>query len=171
MADDSHGRDDEARAAGEKLAAFYRGAERAMRDLPMHNPALSVAAVGFHAIGDHAFGVIVAPWFMSLIRVPLDAEHAQPPQGAMVSRGLPAGALDFTAARIDGIGTIETCSLFSPMFDFADQATAEAAAAAALAAVLDRNFEANARADATPRGPVAVDRRRLLRGQFSERQP
>jgi hypothetical protein len=69
-------RDAEASAAGDTLAAIYRGAARAMRDLPVYNPALAVAAIGFRALDDHAFGVIVTPWFMNLVRVPLDCTDA-----------------------------------------------------------------------------------------------
>jgi [NiFe] hydrogenase assembly HybE family chaperone len=173
---DATSRDAEARAAGEALAAFYRGAERAMRDLPIYNPALQVAAIGFHASEDHAFGVVVTPWFMNLVRVPLD-DGSSLAQGDAVARALPAGTLEFTVGRLDGFSAIESCSLFSPMFGFADQLAAETAAAAALAAVLDPEFDAAA-ATAEPivaEKPVAplapLDRRRFLRGELTERRP
>jgi [NiFe] hydrogenase assembly HybE family chaperone len=169
---DQAGRDPEARAAGEALAAFYHAAERGMRDLPVFNPALQVAAIGFHARDDHAFGVMITPWFMNLVRIPLDSAACRLAQGSAVARTLPAGTLEFTVGCLDGFGTIESCSLFSPMFGFADQQTAEQAAAAALAAVLDAEFTPPVDAPAEPQpapNNVALDRRKFLRGELRER--
>ncbi|MBI5132779.1 MAG: [NiFe]-hydrogenase assembly chaperone HybE [Rhodopseudomonas palustris] len=167
-------RNAQARAAGEALAAVYRGVERAMRDLPVFNPALQVAAIGFHAVGDDGLGVVVTPWFMNLVRIPAAGDDETQP-GAVVTRALPAGALDFTVGVLDGFGRLESCSLFSPMFGFADQQAAESAAAAALAAVLDPNFEAEATSEAVAPKPAAsaatLDRRRFLRGALTERRP
>ena len=164
-------RDPEARAAGDALAAFYHAAERGMRDLPVFNAALQVAAIGFHARDDHAFGVMVTPWFMNLVRIPLDAAVYALPHGSGVSRALPAGALEFTVGRLDGFGLIESCSLFSPMFGFADQQAAELAASAALTAVLDPQFTPTADQATEPPSPtkVALDRRKFLRGELRER--
>jgi len=176
-ADAAIDRDADARAAGEALAAFYRRAEPSMRDLPVYNPALRVAAIGFRAIEDHAFGIVVTPWFMNLVQVSLDRGGNDLQQGAAVARALPAGTLEFTFAKLDGFGAIESCSLFSPMFGFPDQQAAETAAVAALAAVLDPQFDAVAAtaepvAPAPPASlPTALDRRRFLRGELTERRP
>ncbi|WP_047308157.1 [NiFe]-hydrogenase assembly chaperone HybE [Rhodopseudomonas palustris] len=167
-------RDAEARAAGEAVAAIYRAAVPAMRDLPVFNPALDVAAIGFRARRDVAFGVIVTPWFMNLVRMPLDpGAAATQGQGEAVTHVLPVGALEFTIGRLDGFGGIESCSLFSPMFDFADQAAAEAAAAAALAAVLEPEQTADETLSSQAPGKMAttLDRRGLLRGAWMERRP
>lgn len=167
-------RDVEARAAGEAMAAIYRAAVPAMRDLPVFNPALDVAAIGFRALDDHAFGVIVTPWFMNLVRLPLDpASAAGRSQGEVVTRVLPVGALEFTIGQLDGIGGIESCSLFSPMFDFADQSAAEAAAEAALAAVLEPEQVADetSPSQAPSKMATTLDRRGLLRGAWMERRP
>ncbi|QLH70154.1 [NiFe]-hydrogenase assembly chaperone HybE [Rhodopseudomonas palustris] len=167
-------RDVEALAAGEAVAAIYRAAVPAMRDLPVFNPALDVAAVGFRALDDHAFGVIVTPWFMNLVRLPLDsATAAGRSQGEVVTRVLPVGALEFTVGQLDGIGGIESCSLFSPMFDFADQSAVEAAAEAALAAVLEAEQVADetSPSQAPSKITTTLDRRGLLRGAWMERQP
>ncbi|MGO3927710.1 [NiFe]-hydrogenase assembly chaperone HybE [Rhodopseudomonas pseudopalustris] len=168
-------RDASARAAGEALAARYREAEPAMRDLPVYNPALSVAAIGFRATDDDAIGVVVTPWFMNLVRIPAPGSAADAQHGAVVSRALPAGVLDFTIGLLDGFGPVESCSLFSPMFGFADQQAAETTARAALAAVLDPNFTADPKPEPAARQPgapaVALDRRRFLRGALSESRP
>jgi [NiFe] hydrogenase assembly HybE family chaperone len=162
-----------ATATGTALLAFYRAAgERSMRDLPIYHASLDFAAVGFCAHDDRALGIIVTPWFMNLILAPLDGSDGQRP-GATVARGLPAGTFEFSVCALDGIGLIESCSLFSPMFEFADHAAALATAEAVLAAVLDPQFDAAAAADGGA-GPakaapaeVAIDRRRFLRGAVS----
>jgi [NiFe] hydrogenase assembly HybE family chaperone len=160
-----------AQSIGDALAAFYRGADRAMRGLPIYNEALAVAAIGFRGFQDHALGVIVTPWFMNLVLAPLsEFDAAAAPPGSTVSRSLPAGVIDFTVGALDGFGRIETCSLFSPMFEFADQTTAVAAAEAALNAVLDPNFDTDAAQPnraAAPATSAAIDRRRFLRGALS----
>ena len=71
----------------------------AMRELPIYNPALQVAAIGFRAREDQAFGVVVTPWFMNLVRVPLDRPGCEWPQGTAVAHALPAGALEFTVGE------------------------------------------------------------------------
>jgi [NiFe] hydrogenase assembly HybE family chaperone len=166
-----------ARTIGERLAALYRDiGERSMRDLPVYNPALGVEAVGFHAYEGRALGIVVTPWFMNIVLAPLEqAESAAPVLGTTVRRALPAASFDFTVGTLDGLGHIESCSLFSPMHEFADQASAHVAAEAALAAVCDPQFD---KADAddpasTSSRPAAgaIDRRSLLRGQFSGTRP
>ncbi|MFC0239318.1 [NiFe]-hydrogenase assembly chaperone HybE [Rhodopseudomonas telluris] len=175
-------RDDEARALGEAVAAIYRRADAAMRDLPIYNSALSVAALGFREVDGVVLGIVVTPWFMNLVRVPPPGEAALPP-GTGVPRALPVGVLDFTVAMLDGVGTIESCSLVSPMYDFVDQQQAEATALAALAVVLapPENTVSSAAgqqtADSTgstspdTAAPPSLDRRRFLRGALAERRP
>lgn len=162
-----------ARAIGERLAALYRiVGERSMSDLPVYNPALGVESIGFHAYEGWALGIVVTPWFMNIVLAPLDdsgGDVAAP--GATVRRALPAASFDFTVGALDGFGRIESCSLFSPMFDFADPASARATAEAALAAIRDTQFERTDADDSAqaPRRPTAgpIDRRSLLRGELS----
>jgi [NiFe] hydrogenase assembly HybE family chaperone len=147
-----------------------------MRDLPVYNPALGVEAVGFHTYEGRAFGIIVTPWFMNIVLAPLEApaDSAAVP-GATVRRMLPAAPFDFTVGTLDGFGTIESCSLFSPMHEFADHAAARAAAEAALAAICDPQFGKDDADDpAAPSSrPAAgtIDRRSLLRGQLAGTRP
>jgi [NiFe] hydrogenase assembly HybE family chaperone len=49
----------------------------------------------------------------------------------------PAGVFEFIGARDAVLGDYQACSLFSPMFEFADQRQAHDTAAAALAALFD----------------------------------
>lgn len=173
------GRDDgaeiRARSIGDALAMLYRRAgERSMRDLPIYNDALDVAALGFRPYERWALGVVVTPWFMNLVLADLGAPDPDDPRpGATMRRSLPSGTIDFTVGEVDGFGRIETCSLFSPMFEFADQAAAVATGEAALAAVLDPAFADGATAaEPTVRPtPAAIDRRRFLRGELTRPWP
>ncbi|KPG00844.1 hydrogenase expression/formation protein HupJ [Rhodopseudomonas sp. AAP120] len=170
-----------ARLIGEALAAIYRRADAAMRDLPIYNPALDVAALGFRDVDGAALGVVVTPWFMNLVRVPPRGVVAPPP-GTVVPRALPVGVLDFTIGVLDDVA-IESCSLVSPMHDFVDQQQAESTALAALAVVLTPAeqagpsfMSAGAAEQAGSGEPIAhaapsLDRRRFLRGALTERRP
>jgi [NiFe] hydrogenase assembly HybE family chaperone len=63
-------------------------------------------------------------------------------QGVKRHFAFPAGQFEFIHGREDAIGSYWMCSLFSPVFEFADQETAEAAAAAALDALFEEGGEA-----------------------------
>jgi [NiFe] hydrogenase assembly HybE family chaperone len=153
--------DRKAVAVGARLAAAYRAIAARTRDLPIYNHALTVEAVGFRAHEGVVLGVVVTPWFMNLVAVnlpgglgrdPLPNPLSDPlPPGATARRSLPAGVIDFTVAEIAGIGRVDSASLFSPMFGFADPAVARATAEAALAAVLEPDI-------AAPPPPPPVER-------------
>jgi [NiFe] hydrogenase assembly HybE family chaperone len=122
------------------LEALFRDiAGQRMADVPVLNRALRVEAVGFepHALEPGldagATGILITPWFMNLLRLPLRREDDSTRSGA--SRSLPVGRerFDFIGAFEPAIGTFEACSLFSPMFDFRDHDAARATADAVLA--------------------------------------
>jgi [NiFe] hydrogenase assembly HybE family chaperone len=146
------------------LVTIYRSiGEHAMRDLPIYNDALPVEAIGFSA-SDHAIsGILITPWFMNLMLLPADGSLATRARGSSFSHDFPIGAFDFTVGEIEGIGRIASCSLFSPMFEFADMAAARATAEAAIAEIFDPGPEA-------PKTRVvsALDRRSFLRGALTE---
>ncbi|MDO9709325.1 [NiFe]-hydrogenase assembly chaperone HybE [Paracraurococcus lichenis] len=113
------------------LAAGYRAAEARLRGLPVHNPALEVALVGFVAQGEGFAGVAVTPWSMNLVWLPARAEAIAAALGETVEHVLPGGAFDFLVVELDGVGRFLSCSLFSPMAEFADAEAARLAAEAA----------------------------------------
>jgi [NiFe] hydrogenase assembly HybE family chaperone len=91
--------------------------------------------------------------------------------GIKVTRALPSGSYEFVAGHIEGIGTILTCSLFSPMFEFQEQAAVIEAAEAAIGALLapEESSEPTAAPPSPlplPAPPAEVSRRHLLRGSF-----
>jgi [NiFe] hydrogenase assembly HybE family chaperone len=123
------------------LVDFYRRVQHErMAGIPLLNAALAVEAVGFAwgqaaapGEGEVAEGVLITPWFMSLLRLP-----AQPlPHGGRVGqrfeRQFGSECFDFLGAHDPDIGYHEACALFSPMAEFATQALARETALAALA--------------------------------------
>lgn len=156
----------------ENPAARLEGAFRVihaerMRGLPLANEALAVEAVGFAPWDAHWLGILVTPWCMNLVLLPREAAAWQSvPAGAKLAYRFPAGVYEFVSGREDAIGEYQACSLFSPMFEFADHASARLTAEAALAALFDA-----AHADVAPPaapGAFSPSRRAFLR---AEREP
>ncbi|MFO1328907.1 MAG: [NiFe]-hydrogenase assembly chaperone HybE [Rubrivivax sp.] len=118
-----------------RLAERFRDiAATRMQGVALCHPLLEVAAVGFEPVdqGRAAVGVLITPWFMNLVRLPLATDDVQLPLGASRTHALGHERFDFIGAHEDGIGPFEACSLFSPMHDFTDQAAAIATAEAVL---------------------------------------
>ncbi len=108
-------------------ARFAMIAVTRMAGVPMLNERLAVAAVGFEPVEDGCVGVLLTPWFMNLLWLPGDEARAAAP-GSNRRRAVGRENFDFIGAHEEGIGPYETCSLFSPMFEFEDQAAALATA-------------------------------------------
>lgn len=124
------------------LVDFYRRVQtERMQGIPILNPALAVEAVGFawNDAGDGGApvgeGVLITPWFMSLVRLPAALED----HGGRVARksvhAFGSERFEFIGAHDPAIGYHETCALFSPMGDFNSQAQAVETALASLALV------------------------------------
>ncbi|WP_316206400.1 MULTISPECIES: [NiFe]-hydrogenase assembly chaperone HybE [unclassified Bradyrhizobium] len=155
-------------AWGERLAAAYRDiGARSMRELPIYHDALDVEAIGFQRIQDNIVGIIVTPWFLNVV-TPADGLAVDPP-GTVLQISFPAGTIPFTVSEIPPLGLIASCSLFSPMFEFADMDAARAAAHAALVELMMSSDERSPAA-VEPKAS-AIDRRAFLRGTLTERRP
>lgn len=119
-------------------AAFEVVRATRMHDVPILNPALRVEAVGFAPWDAHWLGVLVTPWFMNLMLLPRAAEKwVRLRPGEKHAYIFPSGAFEFIGGREEAIGEYQSCSLFSPMFEFADHATARLTAEACLRALFD----------------------------------
>ncbi len=109
-----------------------------MAGLPIVRPALGVQAVGFRPWQGHWLGVLATPWFMNLVLMPRDDAQWRAiaiAEREVRSHAFPAGDFAFIGSRDGVLGDWQACSLFSPMFDFADDAAVRATAAAALDAL------------------------------------
>ena len=100
-------------------AAFERIATTGMAGLPMNNPALKVAAVGFQPWAeDYLVGVLITPWAINLVvlgaGLRLGADRRQ-------TWDFPSGSYEFMGGEEPECGAFQFCSLFSPAFEFAGQ--------------------------------------------------
>jgi [NiFe] hydrogenase assembly HybE family chaperone len=136
-------------------AVFNEILTQRMRDMPVLNPALAVRALGFNRYKPDWVGVLITPWFMNVLLMPgAESRWLTQAPGCKFEQAFPYGSFEFVVAEEVQLGRYAQCSLFSPMFQFADQAAAVAAAESALQALL-----------AVP-APRAISRRDLLRGNL-----
>ena len=134
--------------------------QRHMQDTPLCNPALRVQSIGFCRHRDQVLGIVLTPWFMNLISTPLPGnDFPSAPMGERRVLPLASGNVDFFIGEIPGFGRLDTCALFSPVFDFQTHDQAVTAAQT----ILGNLFGVPA---ASPPPKAAVSRRALLRGMF-----
>ena len=176
------------RARVQALEERFRHIERTrMADVPVCHPLLRVAAVGFvpDAAGHGLVGVLLTSWFMNVIWLPWPVEGgaAVPQSAGKIGRpGMPpdlapgekrertvgAHTFEFIGAFEQGFGVYESCSLFSPMHEFQDQAAALATAQAVVDLLAQPpEAQAAASAQAAPAQPATgvADRRGFLFGR------
>lgn len=116
-------------------AAFRRIERTRMAGVPLLHPRLQVQAVDFASTGQGlALGVLVTPWFMNLVRLPLQAHAAVslPAPGLSEEQDIGGWTFSFFGHEEAGLGHFAAASLASPMGEFADQAAAVATARALL---------------------------------------
>jgi [NiFe] hydrogenase assembly HybE family chaperone len=149
-------------------AAFQHVADERMKDIPILNPALCVAAVGMRPVDGAWLTVLVTPWCINLMLLPRNPEDAPDwaslPSGTKVKRQFPAGVFEFTAGAEQGLGPYRTCSLFSPVLEFECQEAAILTAEGALAALFDGELSAEEPDKAARAGQPGLSRRGLLFG-------
>ncbi|MGY3621679.1 [NiFe]-hydrogenase assembly chaperone HybE [Bradyrhizobium sp. USDA 10063] len=157
---------------GEKLAAAYRDiADRIMRDLPIFNEALGVEAIGVRAREGRVVGTMVTPWFMNMI-TPVRNGTSQSSRDAGLNLHLRSLSSDIESAvsEVAPVGSIASCSLFSPMFQFEDMvASARTTAESVLAAVISPSSRVASLGPGAPQ-LSSIDRLHFLRGALTERR-
>jgi [NiFe] hydrogenase assembly HybE family chaperone len=116
-------------------ATFRRIAAERMAGLPMLNPALAVAAVGFERRGNDWRGVLLTPWGIGLVLLPAVADWPVPASHERAFRTYAAGTFAFLPNREDELGDYLICPLVHDMQQFADQDTALLTARASLIAL------------------------------------
>ncbi len=106
-------------------ATFERIYHERMTDIPIVNDKIGVHAVGFQHWQQFYLGVMVTPWFMNLTLFPVNSEDwKDKPELSTSIYAFPSGRYKFLTGFEPEIGKYQTCSLFSPMFEFADNAAA-----------------------------------------------
>jgi len=103
-----------------------------MEGVPILNEALDVRLLGLRPWQDHHLATLLTPWFMNLMLIPCEADSEPVATGTKRSFRFPSGTFEFIRGEEPEIGPYWMCSLFSPVFEFTDQATAEACGLAAL---------------------------------------
>jgi [NiFe] hydrogenase assembly HybE family chaperone len=148
------------------LENAFRLRDPRMRDLPVYNGLLRIEAVGGRLDGDRVVCVLVSPWFMNVMVLPLDAARAPAlADGSKRMLRFPSGDYEAIAGRIDGVGLFESISLFSPMFEFADQAVARSTALAAADGMFEAPEPQRVAPPAAVEAPASLERRELLFGR------
>ncbi len=146
------------------LLDCFRETDAVMRDLPIYNDKVGIEAIGFRAFGDGAFlGVVLTPWFMNLILLPLAPEPMRMAEiGRLVEVGLPIGKRTFVIGGNDVVGLYRAHSLHSPVLTFTLPGQAQAEARRQLTLLLTAP---QPEPTVKQNGSAGVDRRRLLFGR------
>ena len=93
--------------------------------MPMCNHNLKVHAIDFQPWQQHYIGVLSTPWFMNLMLLPGETDDwSELQELSKHSHTFPSGHYEFIIGDDPDIGKYQMCSLFSPMFEFADDETA-----------------------------------------------
>jgi len=148
---------------GEAIATRYRHiAATAMAGLPICNAALDVAAEAFRVHAGRAVGIVVTPWFMNFVAADLADAPPSPAlrAGSSIKLAAPAGEIELIVGELPGF-RLDSCSLFSPMGEFADMASAILTARKTMEALFA------ARPPRPSAAPGALDRRAFLRGRLN----
>lgn len=138
-------------SAKERIERCFRLIEiERMAGIPILNRALRVEVVGLDRFGNEWLCILVTPWFMNIVLLPVSQTsggHGETPPSAVGSKSVvafPAGSFEMIHGFEEGIGRYRMCSLFSPMHDFADHKSAIATAEAARAALLEDDADREA---------------------------
>jgi [NiFe] hydrogenase assembly HybE family chaperone len=136
--------------AGKLETVFDSIYRERMSDMPLVNPELQVKAVGFQRWQGDYLGVLTTPWFMNLMLLPGEPEQwADRAELSKQKLAFPSGQYEFITGVDEDMGVYMMCSLFSPMFQFADQQAAIETAEAAINGLMQA--EANDDTDAEAR--------------------
>ena len=96
-----------------------------MHDIPIINNKIEVRAIGFQQWQNSYLCIMITPWFMNLMLLPGETENWDDMQETSANRHtFPSGNYEFLVGYEADIGKYQMCSLFSPMFEFADNAAA-----------------------------------------------
>ncbi|NIA02631.1 MAG: [NiFe]-hydrogenase assembly chaperone HybE [Planctomycetia bacterium] len=125
--------------------AFNKINRERMSDVPIINNKIKVNAIGFRQWNNSYLGILVTPWFMNLMLLPGKTENWDDmPELGEKTHIFPSGKYKFLTGHEPGIGKYQMCSLFSPMFEFADNEAAVETAEAAINELMNTgNIEQN----------------------------
>ena len=159
-------------------SAFEAIHRERMRDIPLLNPKLAVAAVDFQRWDQHWVGVLITPWFLNLMLLPgSESDWPGLAVGEKIELDAPSGEYAFTAGYEEAVGEYLFCSLMSPVQNIHDQAAALDTAGEVMRlfmlpaehremAMQDEAVPGKGLARRQQQQGVATSRRNFLRGNF-----
>lgn len=182
MTDHATAAEDPVAIAARVQAAFEHVRRERMAGLPFVNEALRVELVGLRRWRGLWLGVLVTPWFMNLLLLPGDgvADSDEVPAswpavrtGEYAQFVFPAGVMSFLAGREGEAGDYLSCSLFSPMFEFAEHEVARQTAEACLMALFDPAAASSepAAGPAQAEAAAPISKRDFVRGRWHATPP
>ncbi len=106
-------------------SVFTRIYQENMKDVPVINEKLEVSVIGLQQWQELYLGVLITPWFMNIILLPYETDTWNDlSELSKETHIFPSGRYSFIIGRDKELGTYQMCSLFSPMFEFADNEAA-----------------------------------------------
>jgi [NiFe] hydrogenase assembly HybE family chaperone len=104
-----------------------------MNDVPIINDKIEVSVIGFQQWQNSYLCIMITPWFMNILLLPGETENWDDKRETTSSNHtFPSGKYEFLVGYESDIGKYQMCSLFSPMFEFADNNAAVETAEAAI---------------------------------------
>jgi len=119
-----------------RLLQAYSEAATRMRSLPVYNHKLDIRVIGLRRCAEGLVGIVATPWCMNIVLLP-GADTPARMEGTAREVAFPSGQYRFVAGRLEGVGPIESCSLFSPMDAFDDPEVVAEVAAHAVAELFE----------------------------------
>ena len=147
---------------------FTHIANTRMLDVPIINPALRVATVGFRLWQGNWVGVLLTPWTINLVLMPEkqgDLEALQLDQRR--TWRFPSGVYDFMGLNEAELGICQLCPLISPVTELETQEEALALASEIADALFTEIAPDNSEQSLTERD---LSRREFLRLPFARSQ-
>ncbi|WP_078487864.1 [NiFe]-hydrogenase assembly chaperone HybE [Solemya velesiana gill symbiont] len=126
-----------------KLESCFRTIyEERMKGLPIVNDELEVEAIGFLSWNGHEVGVLITPWFMNLVMLPMEGDEWEAlPLDSKREFDFPARKVIFVLTEVEGIGRCMSSPIYSPMNGFPDHRSAVGTASAYLRDLMDESLQ------------------------------
>ncbi len=95
--------------------------QQRMADVPVCNNKIKVSILDLQYWNDNILGILITPWFMNLMLLPVDSDNWDEKNELETEIHIfPSGKYQFITAFEEDIGKYQSCSIFSPMFEFSD---------------------------------------------------
>ena len=142
-----------------ELERAYLAVDQRMRELPVYNGRLGIQVTGMRRCAEGLLCVVATPWSMNLVLQAGDGSARR--EGTSREITFPSGRYPFTAGYLDGVGAIESCSLFSPMDAFDDPEVVGQVAEEVIRGLFEQAVEESSAAAGT--ASTGLSRRQFLR--------